>query len=308
MGIARVCIGIDAGGSGTVALVAADESDERRSVEWSRVNLQQLGLGAAVERLVRLVETSIEPHEPVGLLSVCAGVAGAGRPAEQEALANRLRTRLAGGAEEIRLEVVHDALIALEAAFGADSGVIVIAGTGSIVFGRSTAGETIRAGGWGPLLGDPGSGRALGQAGLRAVADAYEGGEETLLTELVRERWDGADREALRREVYTDGFSISDGAPLLLKAAERGDAVASDILETQTAALARQVRWLADEAGEIAPRIQLAGGLTRNDEYVRLLRQALNQLLPDWSVAALEREPAEGALRRAVRRGEEPAT
>lgn len=305
MGVARVCIGIDAGGSETVALVAAGDSDDWRSVEWAGVNLRELGLAAATERLVRLVETAMEPHEPVGTLSVCAGVAGAGRRAEQEALANRLRTRLAGRIEELPLEVVHDAVIALEAAFGADSGVVLIAGTGSIAFGRSTAGETIRAGGWGPVLGDPGSGHSLGQAGLRAVADAYEGGEETLLTKLVRKRWDVADRGALRREVYTDGFSVSNAAPIVLKAVDEGDGVAGEILRSQTETLARQVRWLADEAGEIAPRIQLAGGLTRNDEYVRSLCEALDRVLPEWSVRPLDGVPAEGALRRALRRAEE---
>ena len=75
---------------------------------------------------------------------------------------------------------------------GAPSGpaLALICGTGSIVYGRTVTGELLRAGGWGYLFGDEGSGYAIGIAALRAVMRAYDGrGRETLLSELVLGRY-----------------------------------------------------------------------------------------------------------------------
>lgn len=264
-------------------------------------NPQRGGVDESARALTALVRETIQPHRPIDRLSICAGVAGAGRSDEQEALANRLRQGLAAVAEVVRVEVVHDASIALDAAFGSGSGLVIIVGTGSVVFARARDRTTRRVGGWGYLLGDPGSGYAVGRAGLRAVAAAFDGGEDTAIRTRVDDQYGINEREALIREVYQDEFAVQNVAPLVIEAAADGDPVAADILTSQAADLVQQVEWLLEEQDGIASRIALLGGMVQNKPYTQVLRHVLRERVPDWSVEILRHEPVVGALQRAHR-------
>lgn len=248
-----------------------------------------------------LLQAATRNCTSIGQLSVCAGVSGAGRAQEQEAITEALREAFAGPETSVNVEVVHDGLIALDAAYDAGSGVIVIAGTGSVVLARTVDDALVRVGGWGHIIGDPGSGYAIGQAGLQAVAEAYDGGRETDLRARVREQCGITDRQCLIHKVYQENFRVQTVAPLVIDAAADGDAVAGRILTTQASALARHVEWVLNHDVEMASRITLLGGMVRNDHYARTLRQTLNDRFPEWSVEFLKNEPVEGALRRARR-------
>ena len=267
-------------------------------------NPQRVGVDSSARTLATLVRETLQSHRPINHLSVCAGVAGAGQPAEQEALADRLRRVLGNDADSVHVQVVHDASIAQDAAFGSESGLVVIAGTGSVVFARARDGTTRRIGGWGHLLGDEGSGYAVGRAGLQAVADAFDGGPDTSLRARVAEQYDVDERDALIHWVYQDEFALQNVAPLVIQAAADGDSVASEILASQADELMHQIGWLIDAVDDIAPRIALLGGMFRNEHYVRVLRRTLRRRVPDWSVEVLRREPVVGALRRARRLGQ----
>lgn len=233
---------------------------------------------------------------------MCAGVAGAGRAAEQDALSATLRTALHDAAETVRVEVQSDAAIALNAAFEDESGIVVVAGTGSIVLGRTTNGSLARAGGWGHRLGDPGSGHALGRAGLHAVADAFDGGPNTSLRSRVAEACDIDDGDALVRRVVDEEMPLSDVAPTVVEAAADGDSVASSIVEDETRALARRVAWLGNRTGPFVPRVALTGGLANAAPYADALRRHVQERWTDASsVAVAEDPPVAGALRRARR-------
>ena len=295
--------GLDAGGSKTRLLAECEDDPERIDRHGPAVNPQRDGVDESARILAALVQETIQPHRPIGRLTICAGVAGAGRPDEQEALANRLRQALAATADVVRVEVVHDASIALDAAFGAESGLVIIAGTGSVVFARAEDGTTRRVGGWGSLLGDPGSGYAVGRAGLRAVLAAFDGGKDTEIRARVDEQYGIDERETLIREVYRDEFAVQNVAPLVIDAAADGDPVAADILTSQAADLVQQVEWLLTEEDGIASRIALLGGMVQNESYAQVLRRVLRDRIPDWSVQVLGHEPVVGALRRAHRGG-----
>jgi N-acetylglucosamine kinase-like BadF-type ATPase len=282
-------------------LAECDDGSERIDRHGPAANPQRGGVEESARTLVALIRDPLQPYRPIGRLSVCAGVAGAGRPDEQEALAHRLRQGLAADADAVRVEVVHDASIALEAAFGSGSGLVVIAGTGSVVFARAKDGTTRRVGGWGHLLGDAGSGHAVGRAGLRAVAAAFDGGEDTAIRDRVENRYGIDERDALIRKVYRDEFAVQNVAPLVVDAAADGDPVAADILTSEVADLAQQVEWVLDETDSVASRIVLLGGMVQNEPYTQALRRALRERVPDWSVDILRHEPVVGALRRAHR-------
>lgn len=285
-------------------LAECEEYSEQVNREGPAANPHRSGVASAARTLASLVREALQAHHSVDRLSVCAGVAGAGRPEEQEALATHLRRVLADDAGAVHVEVVHDARIALEAAFGSGSGLVVVAGTGSVVFGRARDGTMHRAGGWGYRLGDPGSGHAVGRAGLRAVAAAFDGGAATSLRARVDARWGIEGREELFHRVYQDELALQKVAPLVLEAAAEGDSVAAGILTSQADALVEQVGWLLDKAEDIAPRLALLGGMLENDHYAQVLRRSLRVRVPDWSVEVLGQEPVVGALRRARHLGE----
>ncbi|WP_103019700.1 N-acetylglucosamine kinase [Salinibacter altiplanensis] len=293
--------GLDAGGSKTLLLAECEALPERIDRHGPAANPQRVGVDRSVQVLSGLVQKTVRAQRPVDHLSVCAGVAGAGRPDEQQALADRLRCELGDDAGSVSVEVVHDACIALDAAFDAESGLVVIAGTGSVVLARTRAGAAHRVGGWGHLLGDPGSGYAVGQAGLRAVAEAFDGGADTSLRPRIAEEYDVDERAALIHWVYQDRPALQDVAPLVIEASADGDAVATDILDAQVARLVRQVEWLLSETDDVAPRVALLGGMLRNEHYAGVLRRVLADQIPDWSVEVLRHEPVVGALRRARR-------
>lgn len=288
-----VCIGIDAGGSGSRLLAEPAGRASQVEREGPAANLQRQGLSGTARTLANLVE---ESQAEVGRAhALVAGVAGAGRPSEQVSLERELRTLL-GPAAPPSIRVVHDATIALEGAFEGGSGVIVVAGTGSVVFARDADGAEHRAGGWGYLLGDEGSGHALGLAGLRAACHHRDGGPATTLTRALATF--GLDQpDDLIRAVYQEDWPVQRMAPAVIAAAEGGDDVAQTVLAEQVAALAQQVQWITARVGAIDPRVALIGGLSHESHYSHAFRAVLAERLPGWSLVAPRRRPVEGALR-----------
>lgn len=282
-------------------LAECEGCSEQIDRQGPAANPQQVGVDQAARTLADLVRESLPAHRPIEQLSVCAGVAGAGRNAEQEALADRLHGALAEGAEAVRVEVTHDADIALDAAFGTGSGVVIIAGTGSVVLARARNGTTRRVGGWGYILGDVGSGYAVGRAGLRAVAEAFDGGADTSIRARVAKQHGVAERDALIHWVYQNEISLQNVAPLVIEAAVEGDTVASEILSSQADKLTQQAEQLIGQTENTARRIALLGGMFQNEHYAKVLVQILRERVPDWSVEVLRHEPVLGALRRARR-------
>lgn len=294
-------VGIDAGASKTHLLARCTDGSDLIELHGEGANPQRIGLNGAVDVLATLVRKAMQSQHSLDTIAISAGVAGAGREDEQAALTNRLHAVLEGEASTVRVQIVHDALIALDAAFGAESGLVVIAGTGSVVLGRARDGTLLRAGGWGYLLGDVGSGYAVGLAGLRAVAKAFDGGPSTVLTGRICDHLGIESREDLIHQVYQEELSIPAAAPIVIAAAANGDAVASRILSHQASELAKHVGWLLDREKEIVPRAAILGGVVQNDHYAQVLHRALRKRLTNWSVETLDSEPVEGALRRAQR-------
>ncbi len=296
-------IGLDVGGSTTrLRGEYADPADPSDLIErrGPGANPNREGRETAVRTLVDLITDALPAAAPDRLV-LCAGVAGAGRADEQSALAEALQTALDAPQRSVQVEVVHDGQIALDAAYDAESGVIVIAGTGSLVLARTDDGTLHRAGGWGPVLGDPGSGHALGRAGLRAVAAALDGGPETDLQMRLRDAYDIAGRDQLLTAVYRNDLDVAAVAPLVLDAARADDDVATRLLTDETDALADLVAWLARRVSSVSPRVRLLGGLVDDPLYARTLRRALSDHVPVWSVDRLEMPPVMGALWRARR-------
>lgn len=246
-------LGIDGGGTRTRA-VLVDAAGEIGG--WTMAgcgNFQVVGL-RGLESLLRGLIYELGDPAKDGRVSLCLGLAGAGRPDEQAAIAALVRAR--GWTDLVC--VVSDARVALEGAHGGEAGLIVISGTGSIVLGKNSVGKEARAGGWGALLGDEGSGYSIGLEALRAVFKARDGwGKDTSLNDELRRElglgnWDEAVQKVYGGEI--DRERIAGLGPFVFAAARRGDGVAQQIVESAGTALGHQI-------GAVARRLEMTGGV-----------------------------------------------
>ncbi len=190
-------LGIDAGGTKTVCLLADDRGQIVAEARAGGANLQSAG-ELEVEKVLHGIMDQALGDRDVRPDAICLGIAGVDRPSDAAAVRGIMH-RIGF---KSRVLVVNDALIALVAGAGDDPGVVIVAGTGSIAYGRDASGRAARAGGWGYLLGDEGGGFWIGRAALAAVVRQFDGrGPATLLTRAGPRRAgaDEPDRSHSRR-------------------------------------------------------------------------------------------------------------
>lgn len=291
-----VYVGIDAGGSKTELLAARDQDDELLNLFGSSGNPARVGFDGSIYVLSELIQQALKRLGNRRVVSVCAGIAGAGRPREQQRIEDGIRAEL-GDRAPAKIQISHDGEIALEAAFEGESGIVLISGTGSVTLARTADGEFLRAGGWGYLIGDEGSGYVIGSMGLRALAHAFDGGPDTRLVELFASSREVESAEDLIALVYEEKVPLQSFAPLVIQAAREGDEVAAQIVSDQTRQLARQVRWLEARCSSIEPQVALLGGLINESFFRDALEQALHLEMPGWRVTRPRNRPVVGAWR-----------
>jgi N-acetylmuramic acid 6-phosphate etherase len=305
-GAQNLLLGIDGGGTSTVALLAQREPFGGWRIlgrgEAGPCNTHAVG----TERAFAALDTAIHQafaaaqlvREPVA--SACLGLAGAGRPDDGTLVRNWARD----AALAARVEITNDAALLLAAGTPSGWGLALVAGTGSIAYARSPEGRTARAGGWGYLLGDEGSGYAIALAAVQAVARAADRrGPETILTERILDAMKLGQAQELIPAVYRGGWdraALAGMAPLVLNAAASGDAVAGEIVRSSAEELARTavaaVRRLALDHNPIP--IALTGGvILSTTTYREQVLQSMRAHGLQTDPVTLVTEPAEGALR-----------
>jgi N-acetylglucosamine kinase len=290
-------IGIDAGGSKTVCLLADEQGAILGDARGPGANLHSAG-EAGVEEVLRAVIVEALDGRRVTLDAICIGMAGVDR--DDEARAIRAVMRRIGHS---RVIVVNDALIALVAGAKDADGIVIVAGTGSIVYGRNQHGQAARAGGWGHMIGDEGSGYWIGREALTAVMRAGDGrGPATDLTASVLGYFDVDDVSRLPRLVYDRAnprAGVAALGPIVARVADDGDAVAVRILERAAEELvlgARSVATRLDMRGDPFC-FYLAGSIFRLvPRLAGELERRLVEVAPRSATAVLEAEPAEGAV------------
>jgi len=296
-------LGIDAGGTKTVCQLADDSGAILGEARGPGANLQAAGELAVEKTLHTLMDEAMAGHPGSRLGAICVGMAGVDRPGDAEVVRGIMR-RIGQNAQVL---IVNDALVALEAGAPGAPGVVIIAGTGSICYGRNSQGQAARAGGWGYVLGDEGSGYWIGRHALRAVVrEADRRGPRTSLTPRALTHF-GVDRpQDLIHEIYYGGMrpgAIAALASQVQDAFVEGDGIAAGILEVG-------VRELVSSAASVVARLQLeheaftfvlSGGIFRAVPWMReQLTARLPRVAPTAEIRHLTVEPAEGAVRLAV--------
>jgi len=286
-------IGIDAGGTKTVGLLA-DESGKVLSKAISgSANLVIKG-ELEVEKVLFDVIESLEAPEPIAAL--CLGIAGIGQPGAEELIRGVLR-RL-GQRQPVR--VVNDAVVALVAGAPSGVGIVVASGTGSIAYGVDPSGKTARSGGWGYLLGDEGSAFWLGHYAVRHAIRAVDGrGPATTLYDLICSKLSITEPVALVEWFYDQEYSrnrVANLASLVETASLDGDEAAEDLLDQAGGHLARAARAVADQLTFPGrhPIVLSGGAFKACPSLIRRLQGRLAS--PDVEVRPLEAEPATGAV------------
>ena len=295
-------LGIDAGGTKTVCQLADDNGEVLAEARRGGANLQASG-ELEVEKVLHDVMEEAIGDSDVRPAAICLGVAGVDRPDDAHVMRGIMR-RIGYKA---RVLVVNDALVALEAGAPDQPGVVVIAGTGSIAYGRNEHNQAARAGGWGYVLGDEGSGYWIGRAALRAVLrEADRRGPATQLTGLLLHYYGVARAQDLIAQVYHGSLrpaAIASLAQCVQGAFNNGDEVAisilrnaADQLESSAVSVARRLELIGSEFP-----IVLAGGIFRavpwlDEELCRRLPLAAPRAVP----RLLTQEPASGAVRLAL--------
>ena len=229
-------LGIDAGGTRTVCLLADERGAILSEAVGGPANLQAAGELEVEKVLHAVMQQSLQERQLPA--AICLGMAGVDR-AQDVDVVRGIMQRIGSKA---RVLIVNDALIALVAGIGDAPGVVIVAGTGSIAYGRNGGNESARAGGWGHVLGDEGSGYWVGRLALRAVLRQAEGrGRPTRLTSRLLQRYRLQEAQDLVHEVYYRSPQPSTIAALSAEvqgAADEGDEIALGILDSGARELA----------------------------------------------------------------------
>ncbi|MBI3682688.1 MAG: ATPase [Acidobacteria bacterium] len=298
--MSRLFLGVDGGQSSTTACIGDEEGrviGYGRGGPCNHVGGPE-GRAKFISAMKGSVTAALASAGVEGRFAVaCLGFSGG--PADKEEILHEILP-----ADHIL--VTTDALIALSGATAGKPGIITIAGTGSISFGRNAAGTTVRAGGWGYVYGDEGGGFDLTRQALRAALRMEEGwGSATLLRQMLLEATGAGNANDLLHRFYTVDYPrprIAAFARLVDEAAVNGDAIAGEILANaaqQLATLTAAVRQQLFHSGEAAV-VAYLGGVFHSD-LVRERFRMLVELAEGNQVTPPVYGPAAGALLEAYR-------
>ncbi len=289
-------LGVDGGGTKTLALLGDLAGNVLARGVSGASNYNAVGFDAACLALESAINMARQEY-PGEISALCLGLSGAGRNEDIE----RFLRWAASKFPTTVIKVVSDAEILLMAGVPSGAALALICGTGSIAYGRTVTGELIRAGGWGYLFGDEGSGYAIGIAALRAVMQACDGrGPKTLLSELVLEHIGLHSPPELIHSIYgaeSPRLAVANLSALVEQAAGQSDSVAIAILDEASQELARMIAAVYPKLETSTFSLVITGGTILHG---RSLKKAFNRACETqgltFTAVHYVTEPAEGAL------------
>lgn len=303
-----ILLGIDGGGTQTRALLAGIDGEIIGSGIGGPSNYQAVGLEVAREGIAQAVRgawqnAGIGERPADAAFLGLAGVTSAADRGTMERVARELNLAQ-------RIGIDHDIRTALAGGIPGRAGIALIAGTGSAAYGRTADGRSWRAGGWGHVLDDAGSGYWLGVQGLSAVTRHLDGREgPTMLSEILLGHLGVTDPDTILHLMGTNGLSrteIAALAPLMLAAADH-DSVALRIVNEGARQLALMAWAVAGKLALAAPEVMMTGGLMNHASYRELVVNALAARLTAARVAIPLLPPAAGAALLAMELLKRPA-
>lgn len=291
-------IGIDGGGTKTVGILTTETGQHLAQAQAGPANYHVVGATQTQAVLEGIIS---ELYEKVDIsrtnpIRFCLGMAGLGRAVDQQVI-GQICNEL--GIRENRI-LTHDAHIALIGGTEKQEGVIIISGTGAIVYGINAHGKEARASGWGYLLGDEGSGYDIAIKGLRAVTRAADGRDDpTELTNRILNKLELNEPSELIRWVHAASRdTIAHLAEIVFDAALTMDNVAERIVDEAADELVCATSSVIEQLKFTEPfDVVLSGGnLIHQPMFADKLRRRFTEIQPDGSVILPRHEPAYGAV------------
>ncbi|HEV7219960.1 MAG TPA: BadF/BadG/BcrA/BcrD ATPase family protein [Terriglobales bacterium] len=290
-------LGIDGGGTKTSCLIG-DEKSVLAEGTARASNVLRVGEAQAQTSLVIAIRQAchVAQIDPAHISRTCVGVAGAARPEVADIIRKILAKTVSGD-----IEIVGDMVIALHAAFGAGPGIVVIAGTGSVAYGRNAKGQRARAGGWGAAVSDEGSGNWIGRVAISAALRAADQSEDVSpLLQAITRVWNIEHRDAV--VMVANASPAPDFAalfPAVLAATNGGDVLAASVLRRAGTELATLTKIVLGRLFSDADTVQVAmsGGVFANSALVREV--FYNELRVQFPLVVMDEkmaDPVQGAL------------
>jgi glucosamine kinase len=290
-----VWLGIDAGGSRSVIMAVDKKMSTLYKNQGGAIHARMMKVDEQTSGIRVLIDTYFQEHPDVNIKGLCVGIAGGGRDVEQTLLRSELESIYNG----FPIQVTSNAHVAHAEAFKNGDGILIIAGTGSMVLGRKDK-RWDRAGGYGFLIGDPAGEYRMGQESLFAICTAMDGGKKTSMTDLIKKDFDINSREDLILRIYDNTILSSEISPILLESAESGDDVARHIIFDNCTKLASQVALASETLGFSSTPLCTIGKLVNNSFFREALTSCLNDAVPRINWIRIVNEPALGACRLAL--------
>jgi N-acetylglucosamine kinase-like BadF-type ATPase len=297
----KYLIGIDGGGTKTDCAIADLSGKIIYQAVGKPSNFLIIGVEETVANLFAAIEECL--FELKGDFSdvkqIVVGVAGAGRKDDAELLEMSFKDYADNEGIHFKgIRVVSDAQVALEGAFPDSAGCILIAGTGSILFGKDDKGNIHRVGGFGRLIGDEGSGYCIGRKALNVVSKEIDGrGEKTIITEMVNDKIDFGVSDKLVNKVYKEKLDVASIAKIVIEAAEKGDIAANTILSVETDELVLHLKSILNKIAAKKLNVSFSGSLIDNKNfYSDLLKKKIKESLPEIKITKPALSPVSGAI------------
>jgi N-acetylglucosamine kinase-like BadF-type ATPase len=276
----KFIIGLDGGGTKTNCIFADESGKSVLEISGGPSNFLSIGNEKAASNIMSLIKSGLSnldsPIENVSI--ILAGISGAGRKLHADQLKESLLKKLPESLNNIFIE--SDARVALEGALASEPGAILIAGTGSIIFGKDEPGNIHRVGGFGRIAGDEGSGYSIGVKTLRLISQMIDGREKAgKILEKFKRIFHIKNEDDLITLIHNPGFDVASIAMFAIKSADEGIGEAAKILDEEADELIKHILVIKDKLKLSPLKLVLIGSLIENENYYsRLLTEKITAI------------------------------
>jgi len=292
-----IIVGLDGGGTKTRCVFADESGNSILEITGGPSNFLSIGNDKAASNILSVIKSGLNKLDSSieNVSIILAGVSGAGRKFHADELKDALIKKLPESLENVYVE--SDARVALEGALAGEPGAVLIAGTGSVIFGKDKSGKIHRVGGFGRIIGDEGSGYSIGVKTLKLISGMIDGrNKKDDLLERFNTIFHINDENDLISLVHNPGFDIASIAMFTIKNADEGSEGAKRILDRESDELIKHITTVRDKVGLKPLKLVLIGSLIENQNYYSQLLIKKIKVLKDMELTERKYSPEMGAV------------
>ncbi|MBS3945398.1 MAG: hypothetical protein KGZ42_07865 [Melioribacter sp.] len=289
-------IGIDGGGTKTRCILTDENLNIIKSSEGKASNPLITGFDIAASRIISLIK-NVSGSKKISLCVI--GTAGVGRKNNSDLLLKSIRKSARIKNIPIPLiKILTDIEITFEGAFSGNTGAILIAGTGSILFAKDEKNNFLRVGGFGRLTGDEGSGYSIGRKALSSISKSFDGRKKsTALSKVFSSKYKVNESNQLISLIHSPKFNIAEIAKLVLTLADKGNSECIQILNEEIEELILHIRALTRRIKSEKINLCLQGSLlSKSNYYSRKLKAQIKKNFPEIKIIKAKYPPEIGAV------------